>query len=484
MRKGSITIYLSFVFSILLSLVVTLISQAGNLALKLQAECAMDSAMYSVFSEYQRELFDRYDLFFIDSSYYAKSGSIDETRNHYYHYLEENLAREKGMFQSKSFEISDAKAEQIKVLSYALATDENGSVLKRQAIDYMKSKYGSDYIKLLKNQLELVNQYQLLTRDIKAEQRANQAAIKAVKLPKRKTKNGWEDLQLHNPADVINDLQGVRILDLVLGTSLFLSNSAINQNEYASKRDLKTGYRIPSRSSNTPLEELIFNEYIVEKCSNYTDERDGGKLSYELEYVLVGKESDRDNLEHVCERLIFMRQVSNTIYLFSNQDKVKEAKALAAVVCVLLVSPELIDLVTYSLLFAWEFAESIHDVKVLLNKGSVPLIKTDDSWHYSLENIFQVLSDEVTDEIVAGQDDSQKENGELCYKDYLRIFLALESTSKKANWMMDIIEMNIQNSTSNSAFHLDNCLDYLEVEAIIIGKYAEYCCIKRHYQYL
>lgn len=72
MKKGSVTVYMTWMLAVLLSLFVTVIEGARQRAISIQAETAVDLAVYSVFAEYNRALFDAYDLLFIDTSYGEK----------------------------------------------------------------------------------------------------------------------------------------------------------------------------------------------------------------------------------------------------------------------------------------------------------------------------------------------------------------------------------------------------------------------------
>ena len=74
-KKASITIYLS----LMLMLIVSVIS-ASVLSVKVQAgrsrvANSVDQAMFSLFAQYDRDLFSKYDVFFIDGA--AGSGDMN-----------------------------------------------------------------------------------------------------------------------------------------------------------------------------------------------------------------------------------------------------------------------------------------------------------------------------------------------------------------------------------------------------------------------
>ena len=71
----------------------------------------------------------------------------------------------------------------------------------------------------------------------------------------------------------------------------------------------------------------------------FTEAAKGGALDYELEYILGGKESDRENLEAVANKLVLLRFVPNYLYLQTNSTRQAEARAAAGTLCTLLAVP-------------------------------------------------------------------------------------------------------------------------------------------------
>lgn len=77
-----LTVYLSLIFGIVLSLLFVLIEGAAIGALRAQAEIVADLGLDSVFAEYNREILDQYDLFFVDSSYGGTNGGTGMVERH------------------------------------------------------------------------------------------------------------------------------------------------------------------------------------------------------------------------------------------------------------------------------------------------------------------------------------------------------------------------------------------------------------------
>lgn len=83
-----------------------------------------------------------------------------------------------------------------------------------------------------------------------------------------------------------------------------------------------------------------------------------------------------DNLRTVLKKICVIREVANTLYLYSDQEKCSIAELAAALVCDLAMVPELAPVLEAAILLGWAYAESIYDIKVLLAGGKVPWSRT------------------------------------------------------------------------------------------------------------
>ncbi len=86
-----LTVYLSLSLTVILSLILALLYGARVGAVKMKSELVCDIAMSSALGEYNRELFDRYGLLFIDDSYCSSNGSVVNTREHLSKYFSKNF---------------------------------------------------------------------------------------------------------------------------------------------------------------------------------------------------------------------------------------------------------------------------------------------------------------------------------------------------------------------------------------------------------
>ncbi len=224
-------------------------------------------------------------------------------------------------------------------------------------------------------------------------------------------------------------------------------------------------------------ERILFHEYLLRYMGSYGAQKEDNPLWYEVEYIIGGELSDRENLRYVINRIFAVREAANAMYLFGSEENYAVAKALGEVLAAALMVPEISELFTVSLILGWAFAESVYDVKTLLSGGKIPLLKNDDTWHYGLQGILQGdLSD------MADSDDPDKTQG-MTYEDYLRIFLLLEDSEEVTCRAMNIVEQNIRNTAGNSAFRLDACLTEIEMNVKVKSRYGYELEIERRKSY-
>ena len=174
-------------------------------------------------------------------------------------------------------------------------------------------------------------------------------------------------------------------------------------------------------------------------------------MDYQLEYLLGGKEDDIANLRIAANRICLLRESANALYLYSDDVKSGQADALAAVIAFLTGAPEVKDLIKTSIILGWAYAESIYDVKMLFSGGKIPLMKSDDTWHYSLTNALNLWSEE-----------GDCKTG-LSYEDYLRVILMLEDSDRLTLRAMNMIEADIRETKGNKNFRLDACYNAVKV---------------------
>lgn len=463
--NGYLTVFLALSLTVLLSLCLTLVEGARNNGARLMAEYALDVGMNSILAEYHRELLKQYDVFCVDTSYGSSRPSVGKTAEHLQEYMERNFSCEDlgiGLFHQDLYGLS---VQNLRMGNLAVATDEQGKVFRKQAIQYMYDKYGLSILSEVEQWERVVKEYNLDSSDITDRRQAVDEQIDSLDGTEVQiSEEEWVEVDVENPADQVNVQRNKGILLLSMRDTDHLSNVGFTKSHAASGRQLYKGQGpIAYRSGEETIPELLlFDEYILEKCSFYGEELEKSHLKYQVEYILAGKDNDLDNLKSIASRLLLMREAANAAYLFANQGKRAQASALAATVSAVLVLPELQLLLEYSILFAWAFAESVYDVRSLFDGGKVPILKTDSTWHTDIGALF---------EAAAGEESGKSETG-LSYEDYLRVLLKMTDTDTKTMRLIDMAELDIRKTAGNQNFRMDGCIDGMTIEANIISSHG------------
>lgn len=475
MRRGSITIFLSLSLAALLSLLLTVIEGARISAVRMRLMCAADIGMNSVLAEYHRELLEQYDLLFVDTSYGGRAPSIANAEEHLRNYIQKNLKVQKKEGFSFGKDFLEMQVSDVKITEYSLAADEEGGVLKRQAADYMSDYPVEKLLGELTQHLAQSDQYQLETRNTDAEREEYQARIEEIELPKEEIEDGvWEEIPLDNPADAANATRSMGVLNLVVEDIGSISTVKTNLGEYISNRRPQKGTGICKEAvdvSGAP-NEILFLAYLSDKCGYYGKEKEASLMRYQIEYMIAGRDTDWQNLEQVCKRLLHWREAANVCYILSDSEKRAEAEAMALALTAVALCPELAEPVKYTILFAWAYVESLRDVKILLEGGKVPIYKTAADWNTGIDSIKNVK----------GSLSGAEKNGRgLTYKQYLDMMLFLTNAHDRTFRAMDLMEMDIRKTPGNSAFQIDGCFDAYRAEISAVSGFGYHCEAKPLY---
>ncbi|MDE6686925.1 MAG: hypothetical protein K2K17_06385, partial [Lachnospiraceae bacterium] len=338
----------------------------------------------------------------------------------------------------------------------------------------------------LQDMIAVTERAGLYDSDIMVENDNARNAIDSIEIsPPEDLEEGeeWNEPEKDDPTDSLNELRYRGILSLVCEDEV--SSASINPASYVTGRSLVTGNGMEeSWREYTPLVEgLLFDEYIMEKCGNYSQRKEGSPLCYETEYIIAGRSNDTDNLRIVAEKILLIRGGANSIYFFSNQNMRTEAKALAASLSFILLFPEYEMLFETAIIAAWIYAESIVDVKQLFSGNRVPLIKGEGEWNLSLENALGLTVETVSD--MVGEENSSDDEGEsgLNYEDYLRLLLYMVPIEERTGRCMDIVEMNIRKVAGYENFCLDQCVAALTFQMVFSSSYGYSFLLQRSCRY-
>lgn len=476
---GYLTVYTALSMMILLSLCLTLIEGARRNTIRLEAECIMDIALNSVLAEYHRELYQQYNLLFIDTSYGSGVPSYYSTAAHLLEYANKNMRTDdiflSGFLYRDILAMSAASAEVSKV---SVATDLNGGIFRERAVEAIKNDVGITYLEEVVKWLDVVELNDLSGRNIREEKESVDASIQEYDGEEVLiSESEWTAVEINNPTKNLDQKRSAPILSLVVADNSSLSRAAADLSALYSTRQgngtVNRGSLKTEQGDEGVIEKLLFQEYMLRYAGYYGKELDKSLLKYQIEYLIAGKDNDQDNLESVVNQISALREVANAVYLFSDSEKCALAEAVAAALAAAIFLPEIAPLLQAAIILGWAYAESLYDIKVLLAGGKVPLLKTAENWHYDISCVF---------EETAAEDVESGEMG-LSYQDYLRILLMLQNTETVNYRFFDIVEMDIRITKGNAAFRLDGCIDGMEALLNIESAYGYQCVITRQKEY-
>lgn len=432
MKKAEVTAFLSLVFILLVSFIGSVMDVTSLQVAKNYRRMDAERAIECVFAEYQKELLEEYDIFALDVGY--ESGS----------YTEEMIHKRMEYYGLVNFE---SVIERIKFLS-----DDQASVFYNQVIQYMEHKYGIDYVKKYLGLTESWEKQQEESEDYKKEENQNQVILEGL------LKDSETELpEDNNPITYVSKLKNMSILKLVMPEEKAVSEKKISLDELPSHRELNQGFGQfeDEKSGDGFGEKLLFGEYLLEHFYSAVDESEH-VLEYELEYLLSGEDSDKENLKAVANKLMAIRFVPNYAYLQGNAQKKAQAQALAITLSAVAAVPAVTEAVAQGILLAWAFGEAVMDLRSLMNGNKVPLVKDTATWQLSLAG-FMKLGE--TGDVQGGTDTKDG----LGYEDYLRILLFLEKREELSMRCMDLIELNLKKIQGLEFFKADLCVTGMEL---------------------
>lgn len=447
MEKGQITVFLSLIFTLLLSVICTAAEGVRGFCLELEGKIALEAAADSLLSEYDRDLLKEYDVFYVNGGSREGNFSSENIGQKLAEYINCNLDVSKGGKILAGGNLLQGSVNLVEAGNFTLATDGNGQDFFAQVVDYEEKRHGLDFVEALVAQAEEGKELFKVGEDVEEQKGEKEEEFIQLEEENKETESsfGEEDLGNSNPLTQMEDNKAQGIWRMIMKDHI-ISGKALDLSKLPSGRELLTG---SGREEDVNLtEKVLFNEYILEKFNHALDEKRETGLSYEVEYILAGKDSDRANLEAVITKLLIFREGVNYLYLHSDSAKVSEADALATTLVGFTGLPPVILVVRELLLLSWAYGESILDLQNLMNGGTLALIKTGENWQLELENVGHLFNEEK---------DVRKETGGLDYEGYLRLLLGLAGRETLIMRTLDLLEINMRQKEGKEAFRIDCC---------------------------
>lgn len=460
--KGYLTVFLSLSLSIMTGFVLLLTGFAVRNAGRIRLECAVDTGINSVLSEYHIGLFERYGLLYVDASYLGREPAVSNVEERIYFYVEENTSK---VLEKKNGPWGTLFLDKIHISSFETSAADKGASMRNQAVCYAED-FG-----ICESEREVFGEtakaVSLDGEDAMAGWSSIMEQLAGMERPYiRNEKGEWEEVPLSNPADWVYSLAGSDIVYLADVPSEGISGAKISLSSYISHRGMEntagTGrcYR---------EEDDLFLSYLFDKMGYLGREREQSLLSCQLEYIIYGNSSDMENVRAVAQRLFKWRFADNLSCALSDGGLRGRAAAAAEELHAVQLNGEFKEPVTESILYACAFLESIGDLRTIYRGGAVPVGKT----HHQMS----------VDKVLGGSIYSTEGGEGWTYGQYLAAMILMMNKSDVNIRAMDIMEMDIRFGDGNKNFAMDWCLERIEAEVTGYGNFGDKYFLKRKYGY-
>ena len=220
-------------------------------------------------------------------------------------------------------------------------------------------------------------------------------------------------------------------------------------------RQIKAEISLKSMLSRAADTQYVFT-YFRHALSDEAQVRQLGDTFFqnEIEYLISGKPDDARAKNYVRRLMKLLRNGLNLAYLYSCPEKREAALAAAQVL-----TPGPAAALTQALILeSWALLEAENDLRILEAGEGVAIIKRDENWAVSLENVLALdFSGEEGEGGGADSAEGEASQKKLldgfvkprqmegqCYEDYLKLFVAALPQKTRVLRMMDLIQINLK----------------------------------------
>lgn len=237
------------------------------------------------------------------------------------------------------------------------------------------------------------------------------------------------------------------ILSMVIDDTSKISSASISDSNLPSKRNSNK-----SNVSQSIADKAKLILYTGMKFGSYRSVKKKSNLSYETEYILSGKDSDRSNLVRTVEQMTVARNVVALAYLITDKEKMSKLSAIATSATTAIGLPFLEPAIKGVLTEAWALAEAVNDVRILMAGEKVDFVKNSKTWNTELANMF-------ASKIKGTDKKSAIDYNQFCY-----LLMMKENVNTIALRMLDIIHINVKKNY-NESFDANKCFSGFNIEA-------------------
>jgi hypothetical protein len=405
--------------------------------------------MFSLFSEYEPHLLEKYGLFYLDTSFQSGTEKQDELCSHLWKFTDQNLM--------KSMELQG-----VNVKNLVRATDAGGAIFYQQAIRVMKERTGADLLEdwiLTENQME---EYEKNSQRFQEDLETYRDSVRNY---------DDEDEEVDGEAYEWDGLTDSFTLSMAVPDTFTISEKTVNLQNTPSHRTLSVGAGKANGNEDGLIQKQWFlsylSQYLTDAQETLTKESTDLYLAYQMEYVLFGNASDRKNLEQAIQKILLIREGVNYIFLLNHPEYSDKADTLALLLAGLTGNEALVDSVKHLILLGWAYGESLVEVRQLLYGNKLPAVKSSEDWQVPLSGLLALLGNPGRYDQKSGQQEG------ISYDDFLRGFLTLMPAGTLAMRSLDVVEGELQKEEGCQKIHLDHCVEQMTAQIWMDGIYLE-----------
>lgn len=496
-EEGSITVFMTFIFLLLFALTGATLDSARYFGSGGYVRSSAYGAEIAAYGEYNRELFAEYGLFGCGG---FNGKGEEDWLDRYEEILQENLkerpnSRDGGIFPRRYasvYQISGIRTEfkevhfltEEKYFRQQLRKWITAEGVKDLGDDLLKQVLGTDQ-----------GQKEELLRDLEEtdslEAGKATAPIKNFDAGKDNSEDadlGKQEKKVENPLEFLKELLQDGVLSLVCDTASLCerdidSRGTAGQNE-AVPVDLPAGKNKSWTKGKSGLgimkkfleqEDSMWNDemmsdsgkkgelilYVTNKLESYVSEHKG-TVPYGLEYLISGKNSQKEAFSTVIDHLFLIRTMTNFLYV--EKDPVLQAQSLetATAIASPLMAEALIPVIQKGILMVLSMEEACVDITALLQGRQVPVLKNQGSFQMQYAQIclanrklFREKAKNFPKErggLLTGSN-----RGSLGYTQYLWLMLMMHSEDELYQRTLDVIQFDLR-ERFNQTFTIDQCI--------------------------
>lgn len=467
--RGAVTVYCSLVLLLMAALLGSLLESARQTGLRARMTQTVQTGLDSLFSMYDEGLYEQYGLLFLNEDLLEQ-----EPADALAAFLAPAAGAAAGQKtpQLLSFDITDVQLDEV-----YYAADDEGIFLEREVLELMKYQEAAQLLGQLKTFLEQITNagqaYAYVVEQNDAYEQTDWEALAGEagkdadtggEAEESGASGGMQTPDISNE-DIDAALDGsiiTQVQELLTDTllALFVQDvSALSDKSAGMEAAFGVSHGISGQNAFWEDMEnaVLYDEYLMSYMGSFLHPSGAAGLDYEVEYIIGGARTDKENLLAVLTKLLLARMGLNIVFLLANHSYYEQAELLAGTLVGWTGLAALVAAVKLLLIAVWAFAESVLDVRALLLGKKVAFFKNAESW-----------TSGITDCVarVAAGEAAKQSGGGVDYEMYLRIFLLGQGMTEKCLRTMCVIEWNLRGQAGREDFSFSRCIYGAEITVL------------------